>query len=128
MLTWEEVEIRTAGDKIVDLDILKKNTVYQSCDENHRIAKMFWSVMESMEEEEKQAYLKYVWGRQRLPANMTKLRYNHKVCYTSYADPTSLPKSHTCFFQIDLPNYETEEIMKQKMTMAAEFCGEIDDD
>merc|ERR1711957_454787 len=98
MLTWEEVEIRTAGDKIVDLEILKKNTVYQSCDENHRIAKMF------------------------------KLRYPHKVCYTSYADPTSLPKSHTCFFQIDLPNYETEEIMKQKMAMAAEFCGEIDDD
>jgi len=28
MLTWEEIEIRTAGDKIVDLDVLKKNTRY----------------------------------------------------------------------------------------------------
>lgn len=53
MLTWEEIEIRTAGDKIVDLDVLKKNTRYQSCDPEHRIVKMFWSVMESMEEVEK---------------------------------------------------------------------------
>ena len=84
--------------------------------------------MESMEEFEKQEYLKYVWGRQRLPANLHKLRYNHRVSYVSYADPQSLPKSHTCFFQIDLPNYETEEIMKAKLLMAAQFCGEIDDD
>lgn len=59
---------------------------------------------------------------------MTCLRYNHKVYYCSYADKLALPKAHTCFFQIDLPNYETEEIMKAKILMAAQFCGEIDDD
>lgn len=128
MLTWEEIEIRTAGDKVVDLDVLKKWTIYSGCDTEHRIVKMFWSVMESMEEFEKQQYLQYVWGRQRLPANMTCLRYNHKVYYCSYADKLALPKAHTCFFQIDLPNYETEEIMKAKILMAAQFCGEIDDD
>jgi len=86
MLTWEEVEIRTAGDKIVDIEAIKKITRYDNCDENHRIVKMFWSVLESMEEFEKQEYLKYVWGRQRLPANMDNLRYNHKVYYDSYCN------------------------------------------
>ena len=39
-----------------------------------------------------------------------------------------LPVSHTCFFQLDLPNYSSEEVMKKKLSIAMEFCGEIDGD
>jgi E3 ubiquitin ligase SMURF1/2 len=57
MLTWEEIEIRAVGNKILDLDLLKKITDYQCCDENSQVVKFFWSALEEMDEKEKQLYL-----------------------------------------------------------------------
>lgn len=36
----------------------------------------------------------------------------------SMYDTKSLPQAHTCFGQIDLPNYETKQILKEKLVMA----------
>ena len=41
---------------------------------------------------------------------------------------TAFPQSHTCFFQLDVPNYETDEIMRSRLVTACELCGEIDTD
>lgn len=80
-----------------------------------------------MSEEDKALYLKYVWGRQRLPSDLTNLRYKHTL-YFCGGDPGSLPKAHTCFFQIDLPDYPTAEVLENKLLIAIRFCGDIDDD
>lgn len=53
MLNWEEVEVRSAGEKVVDINILKSITEYCSCSATDNIIKMFWNVMESFTEEEK---------------------------------------------------------------------------
>jgi hypothetical protein len=98
MLSWEEIEVRAAGEKILDCDALKKITRYSGCNEDHRIVKMFWKVLEEFSDEDKNAYLKFVWGRQRLPAVLTNLEYQHRVTYDEWADKQALPKSHTCFF------------------------------
>jgi E3 ubiquitin-protein ligase HERC2 len=128
MLNWEEVEVRSAGEKIVDIAVLKSITEYHSCSASDKIIEMFWKVMESFTEEEKQKYLKFVWGRQRLPSDCSQLRNKHTIQFESDRGDASLPVSHTCFFTIDLPNYSTEEIMKKKLKIAMEFCGEIDGD
>jgi len=128
MLNWEEVEVRSAGEKIVDLNVLKSITEYSSCSASDNIVKMFWNVLESMTEEEKQKYLKFVWGRQRLPSDCSQLRNKHTFYFESHKGDASLPVSHTCFFQIDIPNYTTEAIFKKRLTTAMEFCGEIDGD
>ena len=33
-------------------------------------------------------------------------------------DTNSLPVAHTCFGQIDIPNYSAKEILKEKLIMA----------
>jgi hypothetical protein len=98
MLSWEEIEIRAVGDKILDVDALKKMTVYHCCDENSKVVKFFWTVLEELEEKEKQLYLQYVWGRSRLPVGNTKLRNRHTIYFDKHANKEALPKSHTCFF------------------------------
>ena len=128
MLNWQEVEVRSAGEKIVDIKVLQSITEYSGCSASDNIIKMFWNVLESMTEEEKQKYLKFVWGRQRLPSDCSQLRNKHKIEFMSHKGDTALPIAHTCFFTIDLPNYTTEEIMKKRITTAMEFCGEIDGD
>jgi len=67
ILSSEEVEIRAAGNKTTDVEKLKSITEYRNCSENTKVVKMFWNVMSRMSEEDKTLYLKFVWGRQRLP-------------------------------------------------------------
>ena len=39
-----------------------------------------------------------------------------------------MPRSHTCFFAIDLPRYTKEETLRQKLLYAATYCSAIDND
>jgi len=87
MLDWEEIEIRAVGEKTVDPEKLKKITTYQSCSENSPIVKLFWEVFEEMSEEDKALYLKYVWGRQRLPSDLKNLRNQHTIYFCRGGDP-----------------------------------------
>lgn len=40
----------------------------------------------------------------------------------------SFPQAHTCFFQLDVPDYETDEMMTSRISVACELCGEMDTD
>ena len=40
-----------------------------------------------------------------------------KIC-CHYGDNQSLPLGHTCFNQIDLPEYKSKEILREKLTLA----------
>ena len=60
---------------------------------------MFWRVFEErFSEEERQLYLKFVWGRTRLPIDLTNLSYKHEIRLMTNLGRNALPKSHTCFF------------------------------
>lgn len=40
------------------------------------------------------------------------------------APPQNLPKAHTCFNRIDIPPYETYQVLYEKLTQAVEeTCG-----
>ena len=43
-------------------------------------------------------------------------------------NPKAFPLAHTCFFQLDIPNYATDELMNQRLSGAAQLCGEMDTD
>ena len=77
---------------------------------------------------ERTAYLKFVWGRSRLPVDLSNLNYKHQVRLMTGMNNNAFPQAHTCFFQLDVPNYETDEIMKSRICVAAELCGEMDTD
>ena len=38
------------------------------------------------------------------------------------------PVAHTCFFTIDIPDYDSLELMTERFKFAIEMCGEIDAD
>ena len=64
-----------------------------------------------MEEEDKQLYLRFVNGRSKMPTDMSQIRYKHLISHLGGGD-NQLPRAHVCYFQIDLPNYSTKEILK----------------
>jgi len=67
--------------------------------------------------------LKFIWGRTTIPNLNIKMKIDkmNKQPADNY-----LPVSHTCFFTLDLPNYSSKEIMKEKLLYAIINCKAID--
>jgi hypothetical protein len=51
-----------------------------------------------------------------------------KLCVDSSLDDRHMPRSHTCFFALDLPRYTREDILREKLLYAARYCSAIDND
>jgi len=63
--------------------------------------------------------IRFAWGRSRLPPAghfREKFRLSLMRSRTTY-----LPVAHVCFFQLDLPPYETDELMMQKLLAVSLF-------
>lgn len=129
LMDWDQLEVRACGEKTLNIEKLKSITKYSSCHAGTPTVVRFWRVMEErFTEEERQAYLKFVWGRTRLPIELSNLSYKHEIRLMSRLSVTSLPLSHTCFFQLDLPVYSTDDIMYEKLKLAITLCGAVDTD
>jgi len=124
LLTWKELELEVCGSPTIDIELLKQNTQYTGCDALSPHIIYFWKVLESFSQLERSQFLRFCWGRSRLPppSKFTeKLRID-----SSNISPTHLPKAHTCFFCIELPRYPTEEIMREKLLKAITMCQTMD--
>jgi hypothetical protein len=80
-----------------------------------------------MSEEDRQLYLRFVNGQAKLGTNMKDLRYQHEL-KNRHGGNAALPEAHTCYFQIDIPEYTEKEIFRSKLLTAIRFCGEVDND
>lgn len=92
------------------------------------MCQQFWQVMQRFTDEERCLYLKFVWGRARLPVDCRNLSYRHGIEYCSGRNRDSLPIAHTCFFRCDFPDYSSVEIFYERLLYAVKFCGDIDAD
>ena len=130
ILTWKEVEYRIIGPTEIDIEQLKKITSYSCCNENDEYIQRFWRTLEGFTQEERSMYLKFVWGRSRLPPPGTDGLQNHEIYLfyqSEYSDHNKvLPQSHTCFFKLDLPRYTTDAACREKILYAIYACGEIE--
>lgn len=66
-------------------------------------------------------YLKYVFGRSRLSASLTNF---HQISYIA-SKSGRIPETHTCFFEIDIGDYESDEELRKKLLYGMESCNEI---
>jgi len=110
-LDWETFERRCTGDKKISVERLKTITSFPNNGADHEIIPRFWRVFEAFNDAERAAYLKFIWGRCRLPMDLSNLAYKHTVQLIEGMNKTAFPQAHTCFFQLDIPNYETDEMM-----------------
>lgn len=57
-----------AGRSDINVNLLKENTEYgEGYTEDSKAVKLFWKVITNFSDEERELYLKFVWGRSRLP-------------------------------------------------------------
>jgi hypothetical protein len=95
-------------------------TVYNSFGDSpleHPTIKQFWNILKDFTQDQLSAYLRYVWGRSRLSHSYGD---SHKLTY--YKGKSNIPEAHTCFFELDLGDYPSEEDLKKKLLYGLENC------
>jgi len=125
--TGHELEHEVCGSSVIDLDELKAHAFYEGYEANSDPIKFMWQALEGMSDEDRGDFLHFCWGRSRLPA--TEAAWSAlpnggnrlKVSRASLGHQ-SLPIAHTCFFQIELPPYESAEEAAEKLTYAVRNC------
>merc|ERR1712228_462471 len=95
--TWRNLRDRVCGRAEVDIDQLRRHTVYKGWDESAQGVKDMWEVLEGFTQEQRQAFLRFVWGRTTLPQGEDDWAQPFKVESWGRTD-VKLPISHTCYF------------------------------
>ncbi len=120
-----DLELMVCGNPIIDLEVLRKHTLYRDLQSSSPLVKYFWQTLESFNQEERQLFLRFVWGRSRLPVSESDWTQQFTLQPMRAGDEV-LPIAHTCFFSIDLPNYSSFEVMRAKLSYAIANCTAID--
>ncbi|KAI8808254.1 hypothetical protein BJ742DRAFT_285897 [Cladochytrium replicatum] len=119
-----ELELLIGGIADIDVDDWKKNTDYRGYTENDEVIQWFWKAVKSWEGEKKARLLQFVTGTSRIPVNGFKDLQGsdgpRRFTIEKAGDVAQLPKSHTCFNRIDLPNYRSQDVLLSKLTLAIE--------
>jgi hypothetical protein len=130
VFTWRELEEMVCGAPTMDIELLRNMTSYKSYESSDKTIQYFWEVIASMDPIEQAAFLRFSWGRSRLP--LTKSDFGREkfiITKLEHSKPDSrLPIAHTCFFTLDLPAYSSAEALRAKLTYAIFNCVSIDGD
>ncbi len=121
LFTWVEAEALVCGRAHIDLPTLRRHTRYEGVyNKEHAVVKRFWRVLAGMSHEDRSRYVRFAWGRSRLPAEGAAWTSSHTLTRLSGGD-AALPMAHTCFFTLDLPEYSSDERMLWGLTTAMNY-------
>lgn len=120
LFTWRQVEDMVAGQPEVDLDDLRRHTEYRGYAASSPVVGHFWRVMEGLSQNERGQFIRFVWGRSRLPLKGRPWPQNLRIERCAGGDDR-LPVTHTCFFSIELPEYSSEAICQRRLVTAINY-------
>ena len=130
LIKWSDLETMVCGRANIDIKLLRSATDSNRFSEGENVVKWFWEVLEEFNQEDRKAFLRFVWARNRLPLDLKGFKQRMKLTELSTrGDPNRyLPVAHTCFFQIDIPRYSNKVALREKLHYAIHNCFAIDGD
>lgn len=125
---WNELEFLISGVAEIDINDWKANTIYRNCLAGEQMVSWFWRAIESdLDNTKRASLLQFATGTSRIPVNGFKDLQGsdgpRKFTIEVIRDRGILPRSHTCFNRIDLPQYDRYEEFLERLTLAIE-CSE----
>ena len=89
LFTGPELETMVCGSQEISIGLLKSVTTYKGIEPTSPLVRWFWEVMENFNQEERSLFLRFVWGRTRLPRTAADFRgrdFVLQVCYPTNWD------------------------------------------
>nr|CCA25867.1 HECT E3 ubiquitin ligase putative [Albugo laibachii Nc14] len=120
LLTWREMELLTCGSPKIDITLWRQHTRYEGYSESDETIQLFWGALEQFSDEQRSDFVRFAWGRSRLPRG--KWAQPFKITKKGGRDAIqSLPVAHTCFFSVELPPYTSLEQMRNMLLATINF-------
>ena len=100
LYNWKELEDAICGKASFDIELWKRNTTYSSFSESDETIVFMWKVLEEYNDKQREAFLKFAWGRNRLPTERSwkeqmQVSINRAMPITAMAAHSELASS--CF-------------------------------
>ncbi|GAA5877383.1 hypothetical protein JCM16303_003311 [Sporobolomyces ruberrimus] len=121
----KELELLIGGVETIDVADWEKNTEYRGYDAQDPVVGWFWQVVGAWPAEKRARLLQFATGTSRTPVNGFRDLQGSDgprkfTIEKALVSKGALPKSHTCFNRIDLPPYDSLEILQDKLAFALE--------
>lgn len=101
-----------SGVPMIDFEDFKKNTDYSGYSPDEQIIKWFWEIVSEYSQEDLAKLTQFITGTSKIPvegfSHLIGMNGIQRISIHRDPNPHQLPKSHTCFNQLDLPSYSTK--------------------
>ncbi|XP_064390094.1 probable E3 ubiquitin-protein ligase HERC1 isoform X2 [Halichondria panicea] len=129
LYTANMLERAVCGSEEINLQLLKKVVRYRDgTSETTSVVAWLWQTLESFTNDERVLFLRFVSGRSRLPVKVSEINQRFQISVQRQVNDHSLPTSQTCFFQLRLPSYTSQDILAERLRYAITHCRSIDMD
>ena len=123
VFTWKEFQLKVCGSNDIDLNLLKKYTMYQvGISEDDRHIQDFWTVLFSLSSQQLTTFIKFACNQERIPkpkdGNNLPPPYPMKIAPADAreeAQDNLLIRAETCIFMVKIPRYSSYDIMREKI-------------
>jgi len=127
---YKELELMLSGLPTVDIEDLKENVIYKNYSTSSPVILWLWEVLEEFKNSERAEFIQFITASSKVPVEGFKgLRGSNGqmqkveiIKLSTEAPDRRLPQAHTCFFQLDLPEYSSKEILRSKLLTAIQEC------
>ncbi|CAH8320273.1 unnamed protein product [Eruca vesicaria subsp. sativa] len=125
----KELELLISGLPDIDLDNLRANTEYSGYSPGSPVIQWFWEVVQALSKEDKARLLQFVTGTSKVPLEgfsaLQGISGAQKFqIHKAYGSVNHLPSAHTCFNQLDLPEYPSKEHLQERLLLAIHEASE----
>ncbi|KAF2272792.1 uncharacterized protein EI97DRAFT_196139 [Westerdykella ornata] len=125
----QELELLISGLPDINVDDWKNNTEYHNYTAASPQIQWFWRAVRSFDKEERAKLLQFVTGTSKVPLNGFKELegmngFSKFNIHRDFGAKDRLPSSHTCFNQLDLPEYDSYEDLRKQLYTAMTAGGD----
>lgn len=125
----KELELLISGLPDIDLEDMRANTEYSGYSPASPVIQWFWEVVQGFSKEDKARLLQFVTGTSKVPLEgfsaLQGISGSQKFqIHKAYGSQDHLPSAHTCFNQLDLPEYPSKEHLQERLLLAIHEASE----
>ncbi|MCO5577516.1 hypothetical protein L7F22_031347 [Adiantum nelumboides] len=125
----KELELLISGLPEIDLEDLRANTEYTGYTAASPVVQWFWEVVQEFSKEDMARLLQFITGTSKVPLEGFRALQGisgAQRCqiHKAYGAPERLPTAHTCFNQLDLPEYSTKQQLQERLLLAIHEASE----
>ncbi|KAK9861005.1 hypothetical protein WJX84_000178 [Apatococcus fuscideae] len=118
-----ELELLISGLPEIDVDDLRRNTEYSGYTAASRTVQWFWETVQGLDKEDLALLVQFVTGTSKVPLDGFKALQGISgpqkfQIHKAYGPSERLPSAHTCFNQLDLLEYDSQEQLKNRLLLA----------